>query len=204
MIRDSLQILYTLANVETQQVIQFVLSDLRVKEEVKEKPSLGPVRFANIMFYQELGKRLVLSVHIHCLAVIPWHRLVVYHRGDHFSVLVVLLAKRSSRSKVSNGVDSIQGCEKKPGNEKSVCSLFSKLPLRSTEESVEGGDTGEEEKHRHLPDVHEHHQADGKIVEGIVAPSDALYIVASDWGIDCRGVEEKNTPGQGNPDDVDA
>ena len=48
-IRDSLQILYTLANVETQQVIQFVFSDLRVKEEVKEKPSLGPVRFANIM-----------------------------------------------------------------------------------------------------------------------------------------------------------
>ena len=108
MIRDSLQILYTLANVETQQVIQFVLSDLRVKEEVKEKPSLGPVRFANIMFHQEVRRRLILSVHIHCLAVIPWHRLVVYHRGDHFSVLKVLLAKRSSRSKVSDGVDSIQ------------------------------------------------------------------------------------------------
>ena len=204
MIRDSLQILYTLANVETQQVIQFVFSDLRVKEEVKEKPSLGPVRFANIMFYQELGKRLVLSVHIHCLAVIPWHRLIVYHRGDHFSVLKILLAKRSSRSKVSDGVDSVQGCKKKPGNQKSMCSLFPKLPLRPTEESVEGGDTGEEEEHRHLPDVHEHHQADGEIVKDNIAPSDAFHIVAGDWGIDCRGVEEKNTPGQGNPDDVDA
>ena len=204
MIRYSSQILYTLANVETQQVIQFVLSDLRVKEEVKEKPSLGPVRFANIMFYQELGKRLVLSVHIHCLAVIPWHRLVVYHRGDHFSVLKILLAKRSSRSKVSDGVDSIQGCEKKPGNEKSMCSLFPKLPLRPTEESVEGGDPREEEEHWHLPDVHEHHQADGEIEKDNIAPSDAFHIVAGDWGIDRRGVEEKNTPGQGNPDDVDA
>ena len=119
-------------------------------------------------------------------------------------MLKILLAKRSSRSKVSDGVDSIQGCEKKPGNQKSMCSLFPKLPLRPTEESVEGRDTGEEEEHRHLPDVHEHHQGDGKIVEDIVAPSDAFHIVASDWGIDRRGVEEKNTPGQGNPDDVDA
>ena len=90
------------ANLATHQVIENFLSDLRVKEEVKEKPSLGPVRFANIMFHQELGKCFVLSVHIHCLAVIPWHRLVVYHRGDHFSVLKILLAKRSSRSKVSD------------------------------------------------------------------------------------------------------
>ena len=85
-----------------------------------------------------------------------------------------------------------------------MCSLFSKLFLRPAEESVVGGDAGEEEEHWHLPDVHEHHQGDGKIVEGIVAPSDAFHIVAGDWGIDCRGVEEKNTPCQGNPDYVDA
>ena len=148
---------YPLANVETQQVFEHVLSDLRVKEEVKEKPSLGPVRFANIMFHQELGKCFVLSVHIHCLAVIPWHRLVVYHRGDHFSVLKILLAKRSSRSKVSDGVDSVQGCEKKPGNEKPMCSLFSKLPLRPAEESVEGGDTRVEEGQRHPTEGPEKH-----------------------------------------------
>ena len=123
---------------------------------------------------------------------------------NDMSVLEVLLAEWSPRSKEGNGVDPVDAGKEEPGNQKSVYSLLSKLPFRSTIESVEGRDAGEEEEHRHLPDVHEEGPSDGEIVEKIIAPPVTFYEVNSKRGISGSSVEEKNAPGERNPDEVDA
>ena len=105
------------------------------------------------MLHKVYRKSLILCVFSVCLAVVPWPVLVVYD----LSVLVVLLAEWSPGSKEGNGVDPVDAGKEEPGNQKPVYSLLSKLSFRSTIESVEGRDAREEEEHRHLPNVHEHH-----------------------------------------------
>ena len=152
------------------------------------------------MLHKVFRKSLILCVFSVCLAVVPWQGLIVYD----LSVLVVLLAEWSPRSKEGNGVDPVDAGKEEPGNQKSVYSLLSKLPFRSTIESVEGRDAGEEEEHRHLPDVHEEAPSDGEIVEKIIAPPITFYKVNGKRGISGSSVEEENAPGERNPDQVDA
>ena len=53
-------------------------------------------------------------------------------------MLVVLLAEWGPWSKECNRVDSVEGGKEEPGDEKSMCSLVTKLPFRPSIESVEG------------------------------------------------------------------
>ena len=90
------------------------------------------------MLQKVYRKSLILCVFSVCLAVVPWPGLVVYD----LSVLVVLLAECSPGSKEGNGVDPVDAGKEEPGKQKSVNSLLSKLPFRSTIESVESRDAG--------------------------------------------------------------
>ena len=117
-------------------------------------------------------------------------------------MLVVLLAEWSPRGKEGNGVDPIEAGKEEPGNQKSVCSFLSKLSFRSTIESIEGRDAGEEKEHRHLPDLHEDDPIEGEIVEKIVAPPVTFHIVTGIGGISTSSVVEENAPGERNPDQV--
>ena len=90
------------------------------------------------MLHKVFRKSLILCVFSVCLAVVPWQGLVVYD----MSVLEVLLAEWSPGSKEGNGVDPVDAGKEEPGNQKSVYSFLSKLPFRSTIESVEGRDAG--------------------------------------------------------------
>ena len=112
----------------------FPLNDLGIKEEVEKKPALTCIGFASIMLHQVLRKGHVLGVRLLHLAVAPWQGFIVCH----FSVLVVLLAEWSPRSKEGNGVDSVEGGKEEPGNEKSMCSLVTELLFRPSVEGVEG------------------------------------------------------------------
>ena len=83
--------------------IEEMWNDLGVEEEVDEKPALSSNWYANVVFEQELRKRVVPGVLVVHLTVVPWHVLVVCH----FSILVELLTERGPGSKEGNGVDSI-------------------------------------------------------------------------------------------------
>ena len=58
------------ANANEPESLNF-LKDLRIKEEIEEKPALTSIRFSNIMLHQELRKGLVLGILLLHFAVVP-------------------------------------------------------------------------------------------------------------------------------------
>ena len=117
---------------------------------------------------------------------------------------VVRVGIDSAGSKIGDAVDSVGEYENKPGHKQAMNSFLSKLSFRASLECMIGRDSREEEKHRHLPNVHEHEPCEGEVGEHISAPSEALDIVACTGGISNSSVKEKDSPGEGDSDYVDS
>ena len=60
--------------------------------------------------------------------------------------------------------------------------LVTILLLCSFEEGKVGGDSGEEEEHGHLPDVHEEGKGERQVHESIAWPSNTLDVPVEDYG----------------------
>ena len=82
-----------------------------------------------------------------------------------------------------------------------MSTFFTKLSLCPSKEGKIGGNSREEEKHWHLPNIHEYHPKVRHIFS-TRAPTETLHIPFYFWSVGDSDVKQQYAPCKNNPQDV--